>query len=836
MFATFPKEVSPLNLHNLTLHTDWHMLEGDDWYFVIRFLNALDPDSPPETPPELPQDGEDSVPGTPPSDDGIAVGSSPADYYDYSSGSSQEQQESQEWQRTVTEDEYLQEEELTENEDVHTASLLTSERPKSDYTVSPSRSEEPPTSDKSRPTQDSTHNTLPEPKGKGKQADVQPDFEHKDDQVDSQPDFEHEDNQVDSLPLPDIKGKGKHADYLPLPDTKGKGKHADYLPLPDTKGKGKHADYLPLPDTKGKGKHADYLPLPDIEDKGKHVDSQPDLKRRDKRVVDQPDIKGKSKKVEAQVEYLGVRTSPRVSKEPHRRAARSLTPKLLQDPEVECQGVRKSPQADQEPLGKVAESETAESSKDADNAYTGLRRSARLIKEPRQRVARSVAAEHLHRAEIKYLGARASPQVKKESTHGGPTTTKLLGVRTSPQVKKESSPKATGSAAAKNLKDAVKRAQGKVSHVQGDRRVSNRNGKKKRNDQRKSPARKRELERDTVSMEKRHRQHGDVQNQVRHGDTCVVRFTTGGGRTPKRKSNSNKPRKILTQGSLAMSEEAPTTSVYFDPVNSSEVISQLSCDDQHQGWREDKSAASLKSGHSKYSLEQRKIKRARRQSAHIKEHSVLGSENEPMSRSTLLPEPLKSGLQDSVQQTDLDLSQATSAGPRSHSSELSVEAMFEDLLGKDEVIRNTVAHQTDDFDNQALYYPAVEPVMFNAEDQAQAQAQAYYFSDPTPMESQVFSHYVPPYLSMEPTDQYVVRAQDDDWAQPQYTSYYPTVVPYRDSQDFDQHREYIDENDDVDEREILVVSPGGHEVDVLQRTSSGSAPQVLFEWRPHRLY
>jgi len=55
-------------------------------------------------------------------------------------------------------------------------------------------------------------------------------------------------------------------------------------------------------------------------------------------------------------------------------------------------------------------------------------------------------------------------------------------------------------------------------------------------------------------MEKQHRQHGDVQNQVRHGNNCVVRFTTGGGRTPRRrKSNSNKPRKILTQGSLAMS-------------------------------------------------------------------------------------------------------------------------------------------------------------------------------------------------------------------------------------------------------------------------------------------
>jgi hypothetical protein len=53
----------------------------------------------------------------------------------------------------------------------------------------------------------------------------------------------------------------------------------------------------------------------------------------------------------------------------------------------------------------------------------------------------------------------------------------------------------------------------------------------------------------------------------------------------------------------------------------------------------------------------------------------------------MLPEPLEGSLQDPVQQTVLDLSQATSVGPRSHSSELSVEAMFEDLLGKDEVMR-----------------------------------------------------------------------------------------------------------------------------------------------------
>jgi hypothetical protein len=130
--------------------------------------------------------------------------------------------------------------------------------------------------------------------------------------------------------------------------------------------------------------------------------------------------------------------------------------------------------------------------------------------------------------------------------------------------------------------------------------------------------------------------------------------------------------------------------------------------------------------------------------------------------------------------------------------------------------------------------------MFNAEDQAQAQAQAqalaYYSSDPTPMEAQDFSHYVPPYMSMEPMDQYVVRAQDGDWAQPQYISYYPTVAPYRDSQHFDQHSEYIDESDEIEEGEILAASPGGHKVDVLERTSSGSAPQVLFQWRPHRLY
>ena len=426
MFATFQKEVSVLNMYNLTTHTEWNMLD-DDWFFVTRFLNALDPNSPPETDPELPQDGEDSVPGTPPSDDGIAVGSSPADYYDYTSGSSQEQQGSQEWQQTVTEDEYSQEDELTEDENVYTASLLYPEHPRSDYSVSPSYSEELPMSEKSRPTQDSTHNTLPEPKGKGKQVDIQPDFEHKDNQVDSQP---------------DMKGKGKHVDSLP-----------------DMKGKGKHVDSLPIPDIKGKGKHADCLPLPDIKGKDKHVDSQPDLKRKDKRVVAQA-VKGKGKKVEVQVEYLGIRTSPRVSKEPHHRAARSLTPKRLQDPEVECQGVRKSPQANQEPSGKVAGSETADSSKDADIEYLGLRRSARLIKEPSQRVARSVAAEHLHRAEIKYLGARASPQVKKESPRSGSATTKHLGVRTSPQVKKESSRRATGSAAARNLKDAVKHAQG----------------------------------------------------------------------------------------------------------------------------------------------------------------------------------------------------------------------------------------------------------------------------------------------------------------------------------------------------------------------------------------
>lgn len=99
---------------------------------------------------------------------------------------------------------------------------------------------------------------------------------------------------------------------------------------------------------------------------------------------------------------------------------------------------------------------------------------------------------------------------------------------------------------------------GKVSRVQVQR-VSNRNSKQISKHKLKAPTRKHELqdeeERDAVSMEQQDsQQHGGIQSQVYHGNSrVVVRTTTGDGHTPRRKSQSNKPRKILTQDSLIMS-------------------------------------------------------------------------------------------------------------------------------------------------------------------------------------------------------------------------------------------------------------------------------------------
>lgn len=128
-------------------------------------------------------------------------------------------------------------------------------------------------------------------------------------------------------------------------------------------------------------------------------------------------------------------------------------------------------------------------------------------------------------------------------------------------------------------------------------------------------------------------------------------------------------------------EDTITTSAYFDPVPSRRVVSQPSCDDQDQGSAEGKSVSSLKSGHSKYSLEQRRNKRAcRRPPAHDKEQSILEPEQEPISRSALPSEP-----------PALGLSQVTTIGHQSCSQELSMEALFEDLLGDEGAIRYLLA-------------------------------------------------------------------------------------------------------------------------------------------------
>lgn len=268
------------------------------------------------------------------------------------------------------------------------------------------------------------------------------------------------------------------------------------------------------------------------------------------------------------------------------------------------------------------------------------------------------------------------------------------------------------------------------------------------------------------------------------------------------------------------SENGVMASPSSHTVQGNRMAQQPSCSDHDTS--ECSSPHDLLSDHSKYSLEQRKIRRTQSRSAQHKD--------EPKSKSTLPPECSWSDHQDSTQQTTSgpSPSKVTPIRRQCRSPDSSVEAIFEDLFRSGEVAspsssRGLATRPADIQEAQTTCITAMESAMLNAHNQA------YYPSDHTLADTQGV-YYYPYYIPTASSDHYTAGASDGYWIQPQYAPY-TLAAPYSEELHDSQGREDIG---GPDEYGMWDVSPEGVEVDSIRTPVSRAQPQ--FEWRPHRLY